>query len=1054
MWLTRLALRNPILILMASLMVLILGGVSLSRLGIDLFPNIDVPVIRIGTFYPGAGPADIERSITQPIERAVSSSPGIDRVESVSKQGVSSVSVWFQYGTNIDDAQFDVSQRVSQVLSSLPPGVNTPFVMKFDISNMPVAQVVMTSEGLDERQLYDLAYNVVQPQLERLPGVASAGVSGGRVREITVAVERDALRTRGLDILDVIGAVRGSNLLLPSGMLRAGNVHYNVFSNTQVGDVRELGDVVLRPADILRPGEPSQPVRLSDVAQVIDGTADQMEIVRINGRLGVTFRVLKQPGANTIAVVDALREALENLRGVPPTVHLAVNFDQSRYIRASVTALAHEALQGGLLAVFVILLFLANFRATGIIGVAIPLSIIGTFVLLYFAGQTLNMFTLGGLALGVGRLVDDSIVELENIHRHLVTTTDRRVAVLAAAQEVAAPIFVSTVTTVVVFFPVLFLAGVARNLFAPLALTIAFALFLSFVVSRTVTPLLCLRILKTGHTPRGPFGAISRSLDRLGGLYAVALGWVLRHRALTIAAILLLFGASLLIGRGIATEFFPATDEARFTTTFKMPVGTRVERTAKVAGVIEDRIQKLFGRTSRVMISISGIPSGRGGLFSSNSGPHAGLVQVNLVPSTERDESVVEAMDRLRKSLAPDLPGVQAFYSTGGVVQRTLNFGSAAPIDVEILGYDLETGGELARQIHGRLRELTDAQGRPLLNSVQISREENYPELDVHVNRQKAGLLGLSEQQIAQTVLASLSGNNQFSPILYTDPASGNIYNMNVRLADRHRERVSDLSDLFLRTPTGAMVALDSVASIERSSGPVAINRKYMQRIIDVTAEIAPTTDLGTAAAATQQALESVVVPEGFTVRLGGQVAAQKEAFAGLGFAAIMALALVYMVLASQFKSLLDPLVIMFSVPMGISGVLLMLWGTDTPLSVNSFMGIIMMVGIVVSNGVLLVDFANTLRARGKPLLEATIEAGRTRLRPILMTTIATLTALAPMAIGFGEGSETNLPLARAVIGGLGVSTFFTLFLVPALYTLLSRFNRIEPVAPEASADA
>jgi multidrug efflux pump subunit AcrB len=607
------------------------------------------------------------------------------------------------------------------------------------------------------------------------------------------------------------------------------------------------------------------------------------------------------------------------------------------------------------------------------------------------------------------------------------------------------------VTTVVVFFPVLFLTGVARNLFTPLALTIAFALFLSFIVSRTVTPLLCLRVLKTGLQPRGPLGAIARTLDRLGDVYAVALRWVLRHRALVITGIVALFGGSLLIGRGIGTEFFPKTDEAQFSVIFKMPVGTRVERTSDLARSFESRIQRMFGRESRVMIAMCGIPGGRGGMFSPNSGPHAGMVQVNLVPSTERAESDVEAMERLRKSLAGAMPGVQAFYSTGGVVQRTLNFGSTAPIDVEILGYDLEQGSTLAREVRGRLRELTDARGQPLLANVDISREENYPQLDVRVDRQKAGVLGLSEQQIAQTVLASLSGNNQFSPILYTDPTTGNLYNVNVRLADRHRAQVADLSDLFLRTPAGAMVALDSVATVERNSGPVAISRKYMQRIIDVTADVAPTTDLGTAAAATQEALNGIVVPEGFDVRLGGQVAAQREAFAGLGFAALMALALVYMVLASQFKSLLDPLVIMFSVPMGISGVLLMLWATGTPLSVNSFMGIIMMVGIVVSNGVLLVDFANTLRARGKPLLEATVEAGRTRLRPILMTTIATLAALAPMAIGIGEGSETNLPLARAVIGGLSVSTVFTLFLVPALYSLLSRYKKIDPTMALAS---
>jgi hydrophobe/amphiphile efflux-1 (HAE1) family protein len=1054
MWLTRLALRNPVLILMASLMLVVLGFVSLTNLGVDLFPNIDIPLIRIATFYPGAGPEDIEKAVTQPIERAVSSSPGIDRVESSSRQGVSSVNVWFTYGTNLDNAQFDVAQRVAQVLTSLPPGVQQPFVLKVDVTNIPVVYVVLTGDGLDERQLYDIGYNIIEPQLERLPGVASATVSGGKTREITVAARRDALRARGLGILDLVDAVRGSNLLLPSGDLKAGDRDYNVFSNNEVLEARELEDVVVRPGARSSAADGAPPVRISDVAQVIDGTADQTEIVRINGKPGVGFRVLKQPGANTIAVVDAVRAAMPQLRGIPPNVKLDVSFDQSRYIRAAVNALAHEALQGGALAVLVILLFLASFRATGIIGVAIPLSIIATFVLLYFTGQTLNVFTLGGLALGVGRLVDDSIVELENIHRHFAMSTDRRAAVLAAAQEVAGPIFVSTVTTVVVFFPVLFLTGVARNLFMPLALTIAFALFLSFLVSRTVTPLLCLRILKVGHVPRGFFGAISRWFDRLGDRYALALRWVLRHRALTIGSIFGLFIISLGIAKLIGTEFFPDSDEAQFTVVLKAPVGTRVELTAEAAKKIETGVRRELGTDADLLIADSGIPAGRGALFSANTGPHASTVRVNLVPKTERPLSDVGEMERVRRVLRDDLPGVQVFFTAGGIVKRILNFGSPAPIDAEILGYDLDAGGTFAKQISTRFRALSDKDGRPLMTDVQITREENYPELDIRVDRLKAGVLGLNEQQIAQSVLTSLSGNNQFAPVLYTDPTTGNIYNVNVRLADPYRGNVSDLADVFLRAPSGAMVALDSVAHIERSSGPVEIDRKYLQRIVDVTANVAPGKDLGTATAAAQKVLDSMVVPEGFSARLGGQSMAQRQAFAGLRFAALMALALVYMVLASQFKSLLDPLVIMFSVPMGISGVFLMLWATDTTLSVNSFMGIIMMVGIVVSNGVLLVDFANTLRARGRPMLEATIEAGRTRLRPILMTTIATIAGLMPMALGIGEGSETNLPLARAVIGGLTVSTCFTLFLVPALYTLLERFAKRELVDPTAQAPA
>lgn len=1049
MWLTRLALRNPILILMMSLMVIALGALSTTRLSVDLFPNIDIPVIRVATFYPGAGPEDIEKSITQPIERAVASSPGVDRVESTSKQGASIVSVWFNYGTPLDTAQFDVQQRVAQILSSLPPGIQQPYILKFDVTNIPVVQVVVKGEGLDEKQLYDLTYNVIEPQLERLPGIASSTVSGGKQREIEVKVDPEQLRARSLGVLDVVTAVRSANLLLPSGNLRAGDSDYNVFTNTQVDTVRQLSDVVVRAGAAYQNGQSTSPVRVRDIAAVVDGTADQANVVRVNGSRGVYLRVFKQPGANTIAVVDAVRAALPQLRNIPPNVKLEISFDQSTYIRSAVSALEHEAVQGGLLAVAVILVFLVSFRATGIVGIAIPMSIIATFILLYFFGQTLNVFTLGGLALGVGRLVDDSIVELENIHRHLQLTTDRKKAVLDAAQEVAMPILVSTVTTVIVFFPVLFLAGVAKNLFLPLAMTITFALVMSFFVSRTVTPLLCLSWLRGGHATRGVGGALTRALEAMDHAYARLLRGVLRHRVVTVVGIMGLFAASLFLLRFIGSEFFPESDERQLSIIYKAPIGTRVERTELVAQRIEDLTVKTLtvGGKARytTMLSDNGLPGGRTALFTSNTGPHAGNIQVNLVPRDARPFSDVQATELVRSALKNELPGVNVFYFTGGIVKRILNFGAPAPIDIEILGYDLDTAADYAKKVAAKLREMKSPAGIPLLADVQISREENYPELDVVVDREKAGVLGVSEQQIAQSVLTSLVGNTQFQPIPYSDPTTGNSYFINVKLDDRFRSKVSDLGDIFLRTPGGQTLPLTNLAHVERSSGPVQITRKYLQRIVDVTANVAAGQDLGAASDAAQRAIDEVQAPDGFSVQLGGQTLAQKQAFQGLGLAALMALALVYMVLASQFKSLLDPLVIMFSVPLGVSGVFAMLAATKTTLSVNSAMGIIMMVGIVVSNGVLLVDFANVLRRRGAPLVEATIDAAKTRLRPILMTTIATVAGLVPMALGLGEGSETNLPLARAVIGGLTVSTFFTLFLIPCLYTMVDRWKKAPP---------
>ncbi|MSP92750.1 MAG: efflux RND transporter permease subunit [Myxococcales bacterium] len=1043
MWLTRLALRNPVLILMISLAATLLGGVSLARLSVDLFPDITLPTIRVATFLAGAGPADVERTLTMPVERAVAAAPGIDKVESISRQGASVVTAQFGQDADLDTAQFEISQRLAQMQASLPPGVAAPLVLKFDVTNIPVVQVALAAQGLDERQLYELATDVIQPQLERVAGVASATVAGGKAREIQVLVQRDAIGARGLDLADVVQAIAQSSLALPSGFLREGSRELNVFSNAQIDDPRVLPNLVVRPGK-----EGAPPVRVRDVAEVRDAASDASEIVRVDGHRGVFLRVIKQPGANTIAVVDAVRAALPKLQGVPPHVELRIAFDQSRYIRAAVAALQHEALQGGLLAVLVLLGFLASVRATLIAALAIPLSVIGSFVLLYATGQTLNVFTLGGLALGVGRLVDDSIVELENIHRHFLLGGPRRAAVLDAAQEVAMPILVSTVTTVVVFVPVLFLDGVARELFTPLALTITFSLVLSFFVSRTVTPLLCLYALPGADArPNLAARTVLSSLDALDRWYAAVLRAVLRHRALTLATVAGACAAVWPAWLQVGTEFFPEADESQFTVSFRGPLGTRVERSEETVATLEAAVRKVTTApdgtvSARTMISSVGVPVGRSALFAANGGPHGGNVLVNLVPVGERIESDTVLADRVRKATRDAIPGTSVFVGTGGIVRRIMNFGASAPVTIEILGHDLDASAAYARKVAERLREPQASGEKLAVTDVQVSREENYPHLDMHVDREKAGVHGISERQIAQSVLLGLVGSNQVQPVRFVDPVSGHEHAINVRLRDADRDSLDDLRALHVRGPTGALVRLDAVAQFGRGAGPVAVQRRGMQRLIEVTANVAPGVDLGTATASVERALAELPPPDGLSARLGGQSEAQRDAFAGLGLASLLAIALVYMVLAAQFESLLYPLVILVSVPLGIVGVVIALWLTDTTLSVNSFMGIIMMVGIVVSNGVLLVDFANVLRARGAPLLAATVDAGRTRLRPILMTTVATVVGLLPVALGVGEGSETNLPLARAVIGGLSVSTVFTLLLVPILYTFVARWAR------------
>ncbi len=621
MWLTLAAMRNAIAVLMASLAIVLLGATSLNRMPIDLFPNINFPQIQIGTAYKGASAQDIERSVTYPLEKAVSAVANVKHVESRSRQGFSLVIVQFVWGTDIDAALTEVVQRINQIINTLPPGVQQPFIVKSDLSNIPVCIVTVSGGGLDERALYDLAYNTIEPQFERLPGVASANVDGGKIRQITINLDRDRLYSKGLSVNEVTRAVNDANFLLPSGDVKVGSFDYNVFTNNQFSVVEPMEDIIVR-----RTG--TTPIRLRDVGRVEDSAETQVSIVRVNGERSVYLRINKQPGANTVEVVDAVKATLPTLFGVPPGVNINLSLDQSTYIRQSIQSLWHEAAVGSILAFLVILVFLRSFVSTIIISIAIPLSLLLTMIAMYFLGQTLNIFTLGGLALAVGRLVDDSIVELENINRHLdMPGTPRRKAVLDAAREVAMPIFVSTITTIVVFLPTVFLEGQSRLLFIPLTFTISFSLFASFLVSRTVTPLLCLQWLRSEHETTEHHGLRGRLdkvfawsgkiLDRLDPFYQRSLEWSLDHRPALIGAILALVASSRVLLPFVGTEFFPPSDESQFRIQLRAPVGTRVEETERIVQKMEQIIRSTAKPGEiRTVVSSIGVPGGRSGLFS------------------------------------------------------------------------------------------------------------------------------------------------------------------------------------------------------------------------------------------------------------------------------------------------------------------------------------------------------------------------------------------------------------------------------------------------------
>ncbi|HTP80416.1 MAG TPA: efflux RND transporter permease subunit [Bacteroidota bacterium] len=1034
MWLTRLALRYPISTLLFALTILVLGVVSFQQLPVDLLPNISIPVVTVVTFYPGAGPLDMEQTVTAFIERAVSSVNDVDYVQSSTKEGISSIRINFNWEANTDVGMVDVVQRVNRIISQLPVGITQPSVLRFDITNLPVCNIAVSAD-MDERDLYDLAFNVIEPQIEHLQGVASATVLGGRIREIHVTLDRNRIQAMQLPVQTVLNAIANANLIIPSGDLKTGNFDYTLKTESRFNVVQPMEDIVVKAVN-------GVPIRIRDIGTVEDSYQEQTEIIRINGKPGLTLRVQKLSSANTVDVVDAVVRAIPRLVGVPESVKMTISFDQSLYIRQTISGLQREALLGATLAMIIILLFLRNVRGTLIILVAIPLSILITFIWFRFGNVTLNIMTFGGLALAVGRLVDDSIVELEAISRHYNErdpSKSKLQQTLDAAKEVAAPIFVSTLTTVIVFLPVVFLSGIAKLLFIPLTITIAVALFGSFFVSRTVTPLMCLRFLPPEkHLDTNSQKLSDRirvvahnTLEGIDNRYESLLRWTLDHRGLVIRWIVGVAVVSVVLVKFIGTELFPDQDEGQFTVNVKLAVGTRSEETDKVVRQMEAIMLKNIPEI-QAMITDIGIPPIRSGSYSSrNPGSHAANIQVALIPPDKRKRSQNEIVNDIRPKLS-HIPGAAVFISPGGFLRFLLNFGSTAPIDVEVRGYDLETGSRLSKQIAGIV------QSTPGAVDVQVSRDDNLPELRVQIDRDKAGILGIDVAQVSNTINTCISGA---VASLFTDPRTGNQYNILVRLGQDYRSNIDDIRNIVLSTSDQKPVLLGNIATVEKSASPVQIDRKQQQRLVEVTANVTGR-DLGSVANDIREKLRNIIIPPGFEIRMTGNVEQQQKTFSDLTLAFALAIMLVYVVMASQFQSLIDPFIIMFTVPLGVVGVFWALFLTNTTLSVTSFQGVIVMVGIVVSNGILLVDYTNHLRMRGVDLREAVIRGGRTRLKPILMTSLATVLGLIPMAIGLG-GESTQAPLAISVIGGLTVSTTLTLFFVPSLYIVFEeKFKR------------
>jgi HAE1 family hydrophobic/amphiphilic exporter-1 len=1015
----RTAIERPVTMFMISGVVILLGLMSLTRLPVDLLPDVSYPSLTIRVSYPGVGPLEMEELVTRPLEQAVSATSGVERLESTSSEGSSRVSLNFAWGTDLNEAADDVRNRLDRVRGRLPEEADPPVMFKFDANASPIMGIGVEG-NFDRVTLREMAENDLSPRLERVPGVASVSVEGGLRRQIHVELSKEKILALELPVNRVIQLLRSENQNTPLGEIDEGDRTYLLRSQGQFSNLNEIRDLVV----MTRAGVP---VYLKDIAEVKDATEDLRSFTRINGNPGVRLRVTKQSGQNTVAIADAVRREVARINTEIPGLKLSVLDDSSIFIRRSIASVQEAAMLGAILVIAVIFAFLRNLRSTLIICTSIPVSIIGTFALLYFGGFTLNTMTFGGLALGVGMIVDASIVVLENTYRHMEQGKDRMRAAIDGSEEVWSAILASTLTHVAVFVPLLFLSGVSSILFKQLAYVVMFSLAMSLFVAVTIVPVLCSRLLKPpvpASERRGLVGklftASERAFDGLDEGYRKILGRALVHRPTVLGVGAGLVALAVLILPTIGYELMPQADEGEVSVTAELPVGTRIERAHDVALRLESMINE-YVPEKEVLIT----QSGGGGFFGGSSSRSQATIR--LVAKDQRTRTSEEIARDLNRQLTGVLPGViiSTRASGGNSQMNRIMGGGDSRLALEIRGDDLQ----MAREISQSAKDLMDKLPEAVRNA-RISREEGRPELAIDVDRPKAALLGLSVTNIADSIRTNVAGTQ--AAFFRKD---GNEYPIIVRLREADRERVEDINDVLINAPTGQVMQAKNLMSLRNQSGPTEIQRKNQERILRVTAE--PEIALSEAVEAVNQRMDEVRTSPQFQVGFGAEVEEQTRAFRQLQLMLILAIVLVYAVMASQYESLRDPFIIMFSVPLAAIGVVLALVLTNTTFSLQAYIGVIMLAGIVVSNAILLVDYTNILRRRdGMALREAVEEAGRTRLRPIVMTTLTTILGLVPMALAIGDGAELQAPLARVVIGGLTASTLITLVFVPTLYTI------------------
>ncbi len=1033
----RFALRRPYVVLVGCLLVAVLGVVSLLRMPVDLFPPINIPEVVVATFYNGMAPEDIEGAITSRFERFFTLGSGIERIESRSLSGVSIIKVYFQPGSNADSDVAEISNLAMANLRRLPKGTLPPVVLRFDASSLPVCLVTLKGQGLSEAAIHDFGQFAVRNQLAYVPGSSVPPPFGGKYRQLMVYVDPAKLEAAGLGVMDVVRAVNQQNLILPSGDVKIGQLDYPLYINNQIPDTQGINRIPLKTVGMAN-------ITVGDVGEAQDAAQIQTNVVRVDGQPSVYLPVMKQGGdTNTLSVVDGVKKVLSHLTDVPRQLVAQVVMDQSQLIRSSISTLIHEGLTGLFLTCLIILLFLGTARGMVAAFLSFILAALASFMALGFAGSTLNMMMLAGLALSFSRVIQNSVIVLENIFRHRELGASPAEAALASGKEMALPLLAATVAAVVVFFPVVFLFGVSKFLFSALAMAVVMAVLASYIIAMTVVPLFCDKFMPevredadgtpdAGAGKLAPvFARFNAEFHRLADGYERLLRNVLARPRRVMLGAAAAVAVMLLFLPVLNVSFFPRTDAGQFVVNLKAPLGTRLEVTTQDVESVEQIIrQTVRPEDLKVIVSNVGIAPGFSSIYSSNATTHNAFVQVGLTEGHR--VSSFEYMRRLRARLDSDLPQLSSYVQSGGLVDSVLTSGAPAPIDVQVGGSNIADDYQAASEIARRASRL------PEVGDVYIPEDVDYPALHLSIDRERAAQLGLKADEVSGNIISAISSNGMIAPGYWIDPKTGLDYLLTVQYPEAQIKNERDLMNIPLRSSSsGQPVLLDAVATVSRQSSPTEVDHYQLRRVIDVY--VTPSgEDLRKVANAIESMTHNMNLPANIQVNLRGVVQTMRTSLRSFGLGLILSIGLLYLLLVAQFSSFSEPLVILVTVPMGLVGVMLALIATGASLNIMSLMGTVMLIDLAASNGIIVMELAARL-AQETSRFEAIVRACRIRMRPIVMTSLATVVGLVPMALKLGSGSEAYAPLAWTIIGGLTFSVLLSAFVLPAAYLLIGR---------------